>query len=65
MLFSYFNRDPADIRNLARSGGGGLLDIGCYAIALSRFAFGEEHCARSDTISPLSMVSSARNEGPD
>jgi predicted dehydrogenase len=29
-LFSYFNCDPADIRNLARSGGG-LLDIGCYA----------------------------------
>lgn len=42
MLFSYFNRDPADIRNLARSGGGGLLDLGCHAIALSRFAFGEE-----------------------
>jgi len=42
MLFSYFNRDPADIRNLAENGGGGLLDIGCYAITLSRFAFGEE-----------------------
>ena len=42
MLFTYFNRDPANIRNLARNGGGGLLDIGCYAIHLSRFAFGEE-----------------------
>jgi len=41
MLFSYFNRDPADIRNLA-SGGGGLLDIGCYAVTLSRLVFGEE-----------------------
>ena len=42
MLFTYFNRDPANIRNVARNGGGGLLDIGCYAIHLSRFAFGEE-----------------------
>ncbi len=41
MLFGYFNRNSVDIRNLA-SGGGGLLDIGCYAITLSRFAFGEE-----------------------
>jgi predicted dehydrogenase len=42
MLFSYFNQDPADIRNLRNRGGGALLDIGCYAITLSRFAFGEE-----------------------
>ena len=32
LLFGYFNRDPADIRNLERRGGGGLLDIGCYAV---------------------------------
>jgi len=42
MLFTYFNSDPANIRNLPSHGGGGLLDIGCYAITLSRFAFGEE-----------------------
>jgi len=42
MLFSYFNQDPANIRNLKQRGGGGLLDIGCYAITLSRFVFGEE-----------------------
>jgi len=42
MLFTYFNQDPANIRNLKQRGGGGLLDIGCYAITLSRFVFGEE-----------------------
>ena len=28
--FSYFNRDPANIRNVPEFGGGGLMDIGCY-----------------------------------
>jgi predicted dehydrogenase len=41
-FFSYFNDDPADIRNDAAIGGGGLLDIGCYAISLSRFVFDAE-----------------------
>lgn len=41
-FFSYFNRDPANIRNLPECGGGGLMDIGCYPIITSRFAFGEE-----------------------
>jgi len=40
--FSYFNRDPANIRNIRESGGGALLDIGCYPITLSRFIYGEE-----------------------
>jgi predicted dehydrogenase len=40
--FSYFNRDPANIRNIRESGGGALLDIGCYPITLSRFICGEE-----------------------
>jgi predicted dehydrogenase len=40
--FSYFNRDPANIRNVAVWGGGGLLDIGCYPINTSRFVFGQE-----------------------
>src|SRR5271154_2186048 len=33
--FSYFNRDPADVRNKPESGGGGLMDIGCYPITTS------------------------------
>ena len=41
-LFSYFNDDPDNIRNMADIGGGGLMDIGCYPISVSRFIFGEE-----------------------
>ncbi len=41
-LFSYFNRDPKNVRHKVEWGGGGLLDIGCYPITMSRFIFGEE-----------------------
>jgi len=41
-FFSYFNNDPDNIRNKPEIGGGGLMDIGCYNISLSRFIFGEE-----------------------
>ena len=41
-FFSYFNRNPEDVRNRADIGGGGLMDIGCYPISLSRFLFGRE-----------------------
>ncbi|HXG64898.1 MAG TPA: Gfo/Idh/MocA family oxidoreductase [Blastocatellia bacterium] len=40
--FSYFNRDPTNIRNVPEYGGGGLMDIGCYLINTSRLVFGEE-----------------------
>jgi predicted dehydrogenase len=40
--FSYFNADPTNIRNMARIGGGGLLDIGCYAVVTGRFFFSAE-----------------------
>ncbi len=40
--FTYFLRDPQNVRNMARIGGGGLYDIGCYPITLSRLIFGEE-----------------------
>ena len=42
VLFSYFNRDPKNVRNMADIGGGGLLDIGCYPITVSRFIFDGE-----------------------
>jgi predicted dehydrogenase len=41
-FFSYFNRDPANVRNQADIGGGALMDIGCYPISLSRFLFAAE-----------------------
>jgi predicted dehydrogenase len=41
-MFSYYNDNPEDIRNMADIGGGGLLDIGCYCISISRFLFGTE-----------------------
>jgi predicted dehydrogenase len=42
MVFSYFNRDPANVRNKADIGGGALMDIGCYPVTLSRFLFEAE-----------------------
>jgi len=41
-LFSYFKRDPADVRSRVEWGGGVLLDIGCYAVTLSRWLYGAE-----------------------
>lgn len=41
-VFSYSNTDPNNIRNRADTGGGGLMDIGCYCISLARFLFGAE-----------------------
>lgn len=41
-VFSYFNRDPQNIRNQAGIGGGGLMDIGCYPITMARFLFERE-----------------------
>jgi predicted dehydrogenase len=42
MAFSYFNRDPANVRNQSGIGGGALMDIGCYPVVLSRFLFESE-----------------------
>jgi predicted dehydrogenase len=40
--FSYFNTDPANIRNQPETGGGALYDIGCYCIQSARYAFGAQ-----------------------
>ncbi len=42
VVFSYFNRDPNNIRNAPETGGGALLDIGCYGLVSGRFTFEAE-----------------------
>ncbi len=41
-FFSFHKTDPKNIRNVPEYGGGGMLDIGCYPIATSRFVTGAE-----------------------
>ncbi|WP_439614835.1 Gfo/Idh/MocA family protein [Shinella sp.] len=40
--FTYFNRDPGNMRNVPALGGGGLPDIGVYPTITTRFATGKE-----------------------
>ena len=40
--FSYYRRDPSDIRSRLEWGGGALMDIGCYPITISRWLLGVE-----------------------
>jgi len=41
-MFSYYNTDPDNIRNIQELGGGGIWDIGCYCATMSRYIFEEE-----------------------
>jgi len=41
-FFSYYNDDPDNIRNKIETGGGGLMDIGCYCISQSRYILDKE-----------------------
>jgi predicted dehydrogenase len=54
--FSYYNDDPANIRNIRSAGGGALMDIGCYSINLSRMLFGAE---------PIRVGGTVRRDGAD
>ena len=40
--FTYFNRDPKNMRNIPELGGGGLPDIGVYPTISTRFVTGKE-----------------------
>src|SRR5271157_3825227 len=40
--FGYFRPEADNIRNIREYGGGGLMDVGCYPIKVSRLMFGEE-----------------------
>ncbi len=68
--FSYYNDDPANIRNILDFGGGGLFDIGCYAINLSRMLFDGEPsrvagAIRRDPTSGVDVLASAILEFDD
>ena len=41
-VFTYDNKDGANIRNKAECGGGAVLDIGCYTVSTSRLLMGRE-----------------------
>jgi predicted dehydrogenase len=63
-FFSYFNIDPANIRNHLESGGGALMDIGCYLVHASRFAFADEParvvgCIERDPKTQIDRLTSA------
>ena len=58
MFFGYNNLDPANVRNKADIGGGGLYDIGCYAIVAGRF-FLEAEPARGDRARSIATRRSA------
>jgi predicted dehydrogenase len=41
-FFSYFDTEPSGITNQVECGGGALMDIGCYLVHASRFAFAQQ-----------------------
>jgi predicted dehydrogenase len=41
-VFTYMLEDPTNIRNILSAGGGGIPDIGCYAVSCARFLIGRE-----------------------
>jgi predicted dehydrogenase len=41
-VFTYSNTDPRNIRNIPETGGGGIPDIGCYAVSSARFLLQRE-----------------------
>lgn len=41
-VFTYMLKDPTNIRNILAAGGGGIPDIGCYAVSSARFLIGRE-----------------------
>jgi predicted dehydrogenase len=68
--FSYFNDDPANIRNIRAFGGGALMDVGCYSVNLSRMLFGGEPTRieasiRRDPASGVDVLTSALLEFGD
>lgn len=48
--FTYYNTDPANMRNIVALGGGALPDIGVYPVVATRFATGSEPLKVSATV---------------
>ncbi len=59
VFFSYYNDDPANIRNKADIGGGGLYDIGCYPIVVARFVF------EAEPVRGIALIDRSPNFGTD
>jgi predicted dehydrogenase len=55
-FFSFFDDDPQSILHHVEYGGGGMMDIGCYPISLSRFAAGTSTFTCSTRISDYQRV---------
>jgi predicted dehydrogenase len=67
--FSFYNDDPANIRNQVERGGGAVLDIGCYCINVARLLFGAEPvrveaAVRRDPAMGIDILSSALLQFP-
>ncbi|MBN2112891.1 MAG: Gfo/Idh/MocA family oxidoreductase [Acidimicrobiia bacterium] len=67
--FSYYNDDPANIRNRPENGGGAVMDIGCYCIHLARMLFAAEPvrieaAVRRDPAMGIDTLASALLEFP-
>ena len=67
--FTYYNTNPENIRNIPGLGGGGVWDIGCYCITMSRFVFDEEPlrvvaCLENDPVFGTDRLSSVIMEFP-
>ncbi|MBS57101.1 MAG: NAD-binding protein [Rickettsiales bacterium] len=41
-VFSFYNNDPKNIRNVRNYGGGSIYDIGCYPVLISRYLLQKE-----------------------
>ena len=56
MSYSHFSQDPDDIRFSVEAGGGSLMDVGCYCVAMMRFIFNGE---------PQRVMAATRSPGAD
>lgn len=67
--FSYYNDDPANIRNRPENGGGAMMDIGCYCVSVARLLFDAEpvrveSAVRRDPVMGIDIVTSGVLEFP-